>query len=342
MMHKTTTPHQFRNAMLEELEFHAFPKRYYIHYENPESPENGCYHLYQREGYYDWGIADYTIHHAFSIQFHNPDPLLRLGVVYDGTTKFKLENEPVSSFQPSAFLVLEQNIRGRQVWKKGQHFKGAELTIYPAFLEELNHRFPDYAILDYFLPNHTYHYLPADVLSVIQRMLYLDQTDSLNALHLEATILECMGAIIESGNSKGANAFSDQVDFGSVEVGRNRRIHFCAEDYHAIQKAHTILTEQFVHPPTIDALSQKLLLSPQKLKSGFAYYYHITIGEYTAALRMDLAATLLCTTEKSVDEIAREVGYQYSANFIRKFQAVYHCTPLKYRMREKKSGKTNS
>ncbi len=104
-----------------------------------------------------------------------------------------------------------------------------------------------------------------------------------------------------------------------------------------MQKAHDILTEQFVNPPTIEALSWQLKMNSQKLKAGFSYYYHMTIGEYIAALKMSLAATLLCTTELSIAEIAHEVGYGYTSNFSKKFQQTYSCTPLKYRMRERKT-----
>lgn len=335
-MYFSDSPKQFRSILLKELHFHAINQENYICYQNPEFPEDGFYHLYQREGFYDFGIANYTIDHAFSIQFNNTEPILRFGIVYDGVTRFQLEHQSVSSFMPSPFLVLEKEIRGKQTWRAGQHFHGAEITLYPAFFEKLAGQFSDFHPLDYFIENHTYHYLPADIMTVLYRILYLDEVDSLNALHLEAAMLECMGAIKEYGKANGQNAFSEQIDYGSVEIGRERKLRFTAEDFKTIQKAHDILTEQFANPPTIEALSRELLINPQKLKAGFLYYYHITIGEYAASLKMALAATLLCTTDKSVAEIAAEVGYGYSANFSKKFRQTYSCTPLKYRMREKR------
>lgn len=335
-MYFSSHPREFRRIVFEKQGFKAEQKKNYTLYQNPEYPENGQYHHYERKGYYEFGIASYTISQAFAIQFDNPDLLLRLGIVHEGVTRFQLDHESVSSFMPSAFLVLENGIRGKQVWEQGQYFHGAEMTVYPAFIDELAARFSGFQVLDYFIPNHTYHYLPAGILPVIHRLIHLDETDSLNDLHLEAAVLECMGIMKESGKSDGQNAFSRQVDYGCVEIGEGRRIRFTAQDFKTIQKARDILTEQFVSPPTIEALSQMLLINSQKLKAGFRYYYHMTIGEYVASLKMSYAATLLCTTEKTVAEIAREAGYGYSSNFSRKFQQTYSCTPVKYRMREKK------
>lgn len=335
-MYYSDNPIQFRNIVLNELGYKAQERENYILYQNSDSPENGYYRLYQRERYYDLGIADYSIDHAFAVQFDNPEPLLRLGIVHEGVTRFKLKGQQASSFMPSTFLVLEEGIRGKQVWERGQHFQGAEITVYPAFFEELSSRFKDFSILDYFIVNHTYHYLPADILPVLHRVIYLDQENLLNEFHLEAAILECIGVIKESGKPEGQNAFSRQVDYGGMKIGRDRKLSFSAQDFKTIQNIHELLTEQFAHPPTMEALGRQFLMNPQKIKAGFQHYYHMTASEYTSSLKMTMAASLLCTTEKSVAEIANEVGYRYPSNFIKKFCDTYSCTPLKYRKREKK------
>ncbi len=311
-MYYSENPNEFRQIMLRELGFQAVEKENYTLYENPR---NGFLHLYTRPGLYDFGIADYTIPRSFVVQFNTPDPFLRFGIVYEGKTRFQLERQPVSSFEASAFLVLERHLKGRQAWKPGDHFYGAEFTIYPAFLQEIAVRFPNFDPLEQFPENHTRHYLPAEIMVILQRLLLRDEEDSLNGLLLEAAILECMGVLMESERPQAQPVFSYQKDFQSI------------------QRARDILTEQFTHPPTIEALSRMLLINSQKLKTGFSEYYHMTIGEYTASLRMSHAADLLATTEKSIAEIARDAGYGYPSNFIKKFRQTYGCTPLKYRTR---------
>ncbi|WP_273063411.1 hypothetical protein, partial [Wolinella succinogenes] len=63
--------------------------------------------------------------------------LMRFGLVYKGITEFKIENNPVSSFTPSSFFVIEKNLKGEQHWKKGQHFHGTEITIYENYFKEI-------------------------------------------------------------------------------------------------------------------------------------------------------------------------------------------------------------
>ena len=100
------TAQQFRETVLTELKFLPNSEKYCTLYTDPNTPKNGYFLLYERPGYYDFGIADYTIDHPFSIQFNNPQRLVRFGTVYKGTTEFQLDNEPVSSFKPSSFFVV--------------------------------------------------------------------------------------------------------------------------------------------------------------------------------------------------------------------------------------------
>ena len=37
---------------------------------------------------------------------------MRFGTVYTGETKFEIEDNPVSSFSPSSFFVVEKGIKG--------------------------------------------------------------------------------------------------------------------------------------------------------------------------------------------------------------------------------------
>ena len=128
---------QFRHTLLQQLNFIKKNERYCSLYHHPNTKDQGHLFIYERPGYYYFAIADYTIPHAFSIHFNNPQRLMRFGTVYKGTTQFQLENKPVSSFTPSSFFVVEKNLIGTQTWQQGQHFHGAEITIYEAYFNEV-------------------------------------------------------------------------------------------------------------------------------------------------------------------------------------------------------------
>ena len=336
MFHEVHNPVEFRKMVLENLNFSATPFEFYTLYHNPEKPQNGHFLLFEREEYYEFGIADYSIEHPFAIQFHNPELLMRFGTVYEGTTKFQLNNQPVSSFSPSSFFVIEKDIKGKQVWKRGQHFHGAEVSIYPAYFEEVIKPLFPADFFSHFEQNYTYHYLPLSIQSVLHRLIKLAEHNKLNPLHLEAALLQCVAILAENLQSPKENAFTNQFHYERIQVGTNRFLSFNAEDIRNIQKAHDILSTQIASPPTIEQLSKDLFINTQKLKAGFVHFYHMTIGEFSTSLKMSTAATLLCTTDLPISEIGKQVGYHYPSNFIKKFQQTYSCTPFKYRERERK------
>lgn len=322
---------EFKSVVLNKLCFSKIESKNYTLYANKSNPELGHLITYSRDGYYNLGIADYTIPEDFSIYFDNPEFLMRFGLVYKGITEFKIENNPISSFTPSSFFVIEKNLKGEQHWKKGQHFHGTEITIYENYFKEIiKPNFPKIMDFDSFIKNYTYTYLPLKIIDIINQLQSLTYENSLNSIYLESKILECIAILINEA-TKPENAFTNQINYGNINIGANRIIKLTSSDIHAIQKAHDILEKNYNNPPNISALSKMVFLNEQKLKAGFSKHYHMSIGEYTNHIKMNIAANLLSTTDLSIEEISQKVGYNYSANFSKMFKKTYGKTPLKFR-----------
>lgn len=331
---------EFRNHMLHELEF--IPVESTHHHTLYTNSYHGEYHLYHKRGCYEFGIADYTILHDFKLGFSNSSRLLRFGIVYTGTTTFQLEKDAVSSFSPSSFLVLEDHLSGKQAWKRGQHFHGIEITLYYEYFASVVEQLTGKTLDDSLLPiNYTYHYLPLELIQTLQQMRSLSDTGRLSPIYLESKLLECIAILYHEIFQSNENAFAIQHFSEEVKVGQ-RTLRLSPADLDCIHKAHQILTENATNPPTIEHLSQMVLLNPQKLKAGFLHHYHMTIGFYTTSLRMSAAATLLCTTNMHIQEIAEQVGYNHSANFIKMFKRYYKMTPHQYRSAHLKKSPTLS
>ena len=325
---------EFQNKVLKKMTFTPYEDNYCTIYTNKDKQNLGYFIKYSREGYYDFGIGDYTIPENFSLSFDHDEDLIRFGTVYTGKTKFKIENNPVSSFSPSSFFVVERKIKGKQVWTKGQHFHGAEITIHRKYIDEIiKPNFPGILNFDDFISNYTYNYLPLEINSIIQNLRSLGESKKLTPLYLESKILESIALINNEIFSSPENAFTNQIDYGQITIGKNRAIKLTASDIHAIQKAHDILTKEFCNPPTIKSLSKMVFLNEQKLKAGFLKKYHMSIGEYTCSVRMAVAENLLSTTDLSIEEISKMVGYNYSGNFIKMFKKDHGKTLLKFKKR---------
>ena len=326
---------EFQSLILDNLSFIPEDNGHYIIYRNALKPELGYLIKYFREDYYELLIGDYTICKDFSLSFDHNEEIIRLGIVYKGETEFKLADNTVSSFSPSSFFVNEKGLRGKQSWKKGQHFHGAEITIHKKYFDEvIIPNFANTLNFDNLITNYTYNYLPLDVTSIINNLSSLAQKEQLLPLYLESKILESI-ALIENELKKSDNVFTNQFNYGDVKIGNNRYVTLTSSDMHAIQKAHDILTDDPCNPPTISNLSKIVYLNEQKLKAGFLAKYHMTIGQYSSSIRMSLAENLLCTTELSVEEISKKLGYHHSGNFVKAFKKAHGKTPLAFRKNRK-------
>ena len=330
MISKTTK--DFQATVLNKMTFKPYETKNYTIYKNENNPELGHFIKYSREEYYDFGIGDYTIPADFSISFDHNEEIMRFGTVYTGETSFEIEDNPVSSFTPSSFFVVEKTIQGKQFWKKGQHFHGAEITIYKKYFDEIiKPNFPNTLDFDNFISNYTYRYLPLEISTIIQRLRSMSEVNELTPIYLESKILESIALLSNELNSSPENVFTNQLNYGKIKIGKDRYITLTASDAHAIQKAHDILTEEACNPPTIKALSKIVFLNEQKLKAGFSAKYHMSISEYTNSIRMTMAENLLSTTELSIDEISKQLGYNYSGNFVKMFKKTHGKTPLAFR-----------
>jgi len=330
MILKTTN--EFQREVLNKMTFTAYPKENHTLYKNEDKPDLGYFIKYSREGYYDVGIGDYSIASNFTLSFEHKEELMRFGTVYTGETVFKIDNNPVSSFTPSSFFVVEKEIKGQQAWKKGQHFHGAEITIYKKYFDEIiKPNFSNTINFDNFISNFTYRYLPLEIISIIQSLRSLAEVNRLNPIYLESKILESIALLSNEIYSSRENAFSNQLNYGDIKIGKNRYVTLTASDANAIKKAHDILTKEACNPPTIKSLSKMVFLNEQKLKAGFSAKYHMSIGEYTTSIRMAMADNLLSTTDLSINEIANVVGYNYSGNFVKMFKKIHGKTPLAFR-----------
>ena len=264
------SPESFQNKILTNFTFLPYKNENCIIYKNKEKPELGYFIKYSRPGYYNFGVGDYTVPSNFCLSFHHSEELMRFGTMYLGNTSFKIKNSPVSSFSPSSFFVVEKDIKGKQYWKKGQHYHGAEITIYKRYFDEIiKPFFPNVIDFNNFTQNYTYNYLPLEITVIIQKLRSMAEAQVLTPIYLESKILESIALLYNQLASSKNNVFSNQINYGEIKIGKKRSTTLNFSDAQALQKAHDILTENISAPPTIKSLSKIVFLNEQKLKAGF-------------------------------------------------------------------------
>ncbi|MBO9633980.1 MAG: helix-turn-helix transcriptional regulator [Chitinophagaceae bacterium] len=99
------------------------------------------------------------------------------------------------------------------------------------------------------------------------------------------------------------------------------------ELYKRLCIARDILHSSFSDPLDLNQISQYSLLSVPQLVRQFRSVFHCTPYQYLIRLRMENAATLLTTTDQSVQGIAWTCGFANPSAFGRAFKSAYKCTP---------------
>lgn len=83
---------------------------------------------------------------------------------------------------------------------------------------------------------------------------------------------------------------------------------------------------------SLDEIADRIGYSKFYLNRVFGEQVGATIHQYILERRLSVAAEKLVHTDKSINEVAYEAGYQSQQTFTNAFSNAYLCTPLKYRM----------
>ena len=78
-------------------------------------------------------------------------------------------------------------------------------------------------------------------------------------------------------------------------------------------------------------MSRVIGLNETKLKFAFKMQFGVCIYQYVVKGRMERGKSLLEGTEKSIKQIAYELGYRTSWAFILAFRKAFSMTPMQYR-----------
>lgn len=88
---------------------------------------------------------------------------------------------------------------------------------------------------------------------------------------------------------------------------------------------------------TVESLCKKFHVSKTTLYNISVKNFNMGITEYIRSVRLECAKQLLISTEKSIQDIAKETGYKDNNYFIRYFGKTVGMTPGKYRKENQKT-----
>ncbi len=116
-----------------------------------------------------------------------------------------------------------------------------------------------------------------------------------------------------------------------TENGAAKRPYFYKSQTEKIKAIHALISESPQNHYTLERLSKEFNIPLTSMKNCFRAVYGNTIYAYLRSLRMSRAANLLQTTDRSISEIAGDVGYDSPSKFSAAFKKEMYVLPLEYR-----------
>jgi LacI family transcriptional regulator len=109
-------------------------------------------------------------------------------------------------------------------------------------------------------------------------------------------------------------------------------------DIYATPDAHIATALRYIHQNidgslNVEQILQQLPLSRRSLEKRFQQITGSPVYKYIYNLRIEKFAQKLLSTDKSVFEIALEIGFEDAKNISRSFKKIKGCTPLEYRQK---------
>ncbi|MHA6483447.1 response regulator [Paenibacillus sp. strain BS8-2] len=98
-----------------------------------------------------------------------------------------------------------------------------------------------------------------------------------------------------------------------------------------IDKVHRFVNRHLNEDVSLQSLADNVYLHPAYLSSVYKEWTGEGVSQYIYRRKMEHAAELLRKSNRKINEIAEDVGYQNTSYFIRVFKKYYACTPQKYR-----------
>ena len=108
-----------------------------------------------------------------------------------------------------------------------------------------------------------------------------------------------------------------------------------------IRKAIAFIQENYFHPPAVQEVASYCALSVRHFTELFKKNTGQSYIQYLHAYRIEKVKLALRETDKSITDIAFEVGYDDPAHFIRRFKMMENMTPTVFRKTRLKNFQTN-
>ena len=268
-------------------------------------------------------LGDITCHKEAYLSMKSDDSLkFHYRLEGAGGVEISDKEESLLASYSMGVLLHPQGVEKHEHYLAGEHERSVTLICESSFLKELFSGIADQlpaALGDYIRtgeasPHQAKLPMKTDMVIAANTILSTPLKGALRRYYIEGRALELLVLSLQTCIDAEADLDNPERGLSQREVGR-------------MHKARELLEAQYVAPPTIGELARQIGLNEAKLMHDFKQLFGQTIFDFTQNLRMDEAKRLLETTERSITEVAFDVGYEYSSNFTTAFKRRFGVTP---------------
>lgn len=239
----------------------------------------------------------------------------------EGSMEYNLNNDYYYYFEAGDLVVDNRRNHAGNINYPMKHFHGISIGFYlPTAEEQLKKEFKDfsvslYALREKFNGKSPYIIKAREEIEHIFMALYRVPAKVKND-YLRIKIFELL-------------LYLDALEFDDKNMEKPYFYKTQVEKVKAVQK---LITSDLTKHYTLEELSERFEISLTSLKKCFKGVFGSPINSYMQSYRVNIAATqLLQNKEKSVADIAFDVGYESPSKFTATFRKIMGTTPLEYR-----------
>lgn len=199
----------------------------------------------------------------------------------------------------------------------------------------------DYCALMVFIPDDFIKQFIQRFSSIVAKTELSDDTntDAVIRIKLDAYLqgyINSLGAFLSSSSYPDKNLLKLKFEELLLNIFTNPLHKTLAQYLLSINKEQSaqlqqVMEENFAYCLNLEQYAELCNMSLSSFKRNFQDIYNTSPGKWLSNKRLDFASHLLKTTEKPVNLVGFECGFEEPSSFIRAFKQRFSVTPLQYR-----------
>lgn len=235
--------------------------------------------------------------------------------------------QQVSEIAGNSYLMYCPGVIETEGWKANQKILRVKIIIEPAkFFHNLSveqfdclpQQLQQFGTQDRITPFYLQTAIASEIYPILQQILNCRDRGVMKQWYLEAKALELM--TLQFRQLRESSNHSTKPDRG-LDIDR-------------IYQAKEILLQNWLNPPSVLELADRVGIYHMRLKGGFKEVFGTTPFKYLKEFRLEKAKEMLQDNQLTIVAVANAVGYGNPGHFAAAFKRKYGMTPREYRFKQ--------